>query len=500
MILSVLAFGQENQVDPNGYNIFYHDNGQISSEGYMKNGQPDGYWKTYFETGILKSEGNRLNFLLDSIWKFYNEGGDLILEISYKGDKKNGIRRTIREKEIVEENFVDDIKQGNTMYYFPDGKIRKTVPFVDGLENGLALEYNENGIIVNLIEYKKGFIVNREKINRRDKNGLKQGKWMYFYQDAIVRQEGTYRNDKKNGYFKDYDKDGNLITVSKYIDDILQEDVAELVELEVRTDYYPGGQVKTIASYKDGVPEGVRREYSEDGIIKMAYIFSKGVIIGEGIMNEEGAKDGVWKEYFSNGNLRAEGKYKDGKRIGGWKFYHENGNLEQTGNYNDYGELDGTWRWYYTSGELLREESYFTGLADGHMIEYSEEGDVITEGDYIEGYEDGLWIFESEYHKEEGSYRDGLRNGQWKTYFADGQLSFSGDFIDDNPNGRHTWYWDNGQIKDDGRYIMGRKEGDWTKYNYDGTVFLVISYKNGVEKRYDGIKIKPEIIEEVYEE
>jgi hypothetical protein len=43
---------------------------------------------------------------------------------------------------------------------------------------------------------------------------------------------------------------------------------------------------------------------------------------------------------------------------------------------------------------------------------------------------------------------------------------------------------------------MGRKDGDWITFNYDGTPFLVISYKNGIEKSYDGIKIKPGPTEE----
>ncbi|MCD4681450.1 MAG: hypothetical protein K8S00_13780, partial [Bacteroidales bacterium] len=62
-------------------------------------------------------------------------------------------------------------------------------------------------------------------------------------------------------------------------------------------------------------------------------------------------------------------------------------------------------------------------------------------------------------------------------------------------NGKHIYYWDNGKRKDEGFYIMGKKEGDWFKYKYDGSAFLIIKYKNGIEKQYDGIKIKPEISE-----
>ena len=69
--------------------------------------------------------------------------------------------------------------------------------------------------------------------------------------------------------------------------------VAELTKLEVRRDYYPGGQVKIAATYnKEGNLEGVRREYAEDGSIAKSYIFRNGMMIGEGIVTEKGEKDG----------------------------------------------------------------------------------------------------------------------------------------------------------------------------------------------------------------
>jgi hypothetical protein len=36
---------------------------------------------------------------------------------------------------------------------------------------------------------------------------------------------------------------------------------------------------------------------------------------------------------------------------------------------------------------------------------------------------------------------------------------------------------------------MGRKEGDWIYFSYDGLPFIIVSYKNGIEERYDGIQI-----------
>jgi antitoxin component YwqK of YwqJK toxin-antitoxin module len=495
-LMMYLVQAQKNEINPNGYNVFYYENGQISSEGYMKDGKPDGYWKTYFENGILKSEGNRRDFLLDSIWKFYDEKGKLVVEITYLNDKKNGIRRTIQENETIEEHFVDDIKQGPTLYYYPDGKKKKMVPFVNGLEDGTAYEYDDEGTVITLITYKKGYIVNRDKINRKDRNNLKQGKWMYFYENGVVRLEGTYKDDKKNGYFKEYDRKGNLIKTEKYLEDVIQEDVAELVELEIRTDYYPSGNIKTVASYKDGVPEGVRREYSEDGRILATYVFDEGVITGQGIMNEQGIRTGPWKELYPDGKTKAEGMYKDGKKTGRWKYYYPDGTIEQEGAYDDDGNLTGEWKWYYNSGKLMRQESYLNGLLDGFSVEYDESGLLVSQGEYIEGLENGFWEYHDGETFEEGTYLNGLRNGEWKSYYAAGQLRFKGEFIDDNPNGRHLSYWDNGNVKEEGRYIMGRKEGDWIKYNDDGTLFLVISYEGGIETKYDGIRIKPDFTED----
>lgn len=498
LVLLAAAFSlqaQDNTINPNGRNVFYHANGKISSEGTMRDGKPDGYWKTYYESGIIKSEGNRKNFELDSLWTFYDETGKANLQINYLNGKKEGIRRTIRENEIIEENFSNDIKQGLTVYYFPDGKIMRTINFENGLENGFAREFDKEGTVITLIEYRRGFVVDRENINRRDRNGLKQGKWKYFYANGKVKTEGTFRDDKRNGYFKEYDEKGMLTDVSKYVNDIRQVEVPELVKLDIRTDYYPDGSVKTRGSYKGDVAEGIRREYAPDGKVVAAYTFKNGNIVAEGIIDDEGIQDGPWKEFYENGSLRSEGMYRNGKRTGKWKFYHSNGNLEQEGNYNNQGNTDGLWKWFYEDGQLLREENYLNGSSEGIFTEYDENGKVIIQGEYVEGLEEGLWTYNLGDHREEGTYRGGMRNGEWKYFYDDGVKSFQGSFIDDNPNGRHIWYWPNGKKKDEGEYLMGIKVGDWIQYNSDGTVFMVITYQNGVEKKYDGVKIKPEFTE-----
>ena len=74
------------------YHIFTYPNGQVSSEGLLRDGRPDSLWKTYYENGQLKSIGIRRDFLLDSTWIFFTETGDTNLVINYRKDLKNGMR------------------------------------------------------------------------------------------------------------------------------------------------------------------------------------------------------------------------------------------------------------------------------------------------------------------------------------------------------------------------------------------------------------------------
>jgi antitoxin component YwqK of YwqJK toxin-antitoxin module len=491
-------FSQDTTVIKNGYQKFYYKSKVLSSEGMMRNGQPDGYWKAYYENGKLKSEGSRKNFELDSLWIFYNEKGQRILDVNYKDGKKNGIKTTYLEQEKIQEIFKNDIKEGFTRYYYPDGKIKTEIPFVKGLEQGFGKEYSREGDIITLIEYKRGFVVERLKINRRDHNNLKQGRWYTFYNSGNVHIEGSYQDDLKDGYFKEYAENGDLLNVDKYVKDVKQAEAQEIRKLDVKNEYYPDGKIKSSGTYRDGIQEGIYREFSPVGQITHSKIYDMGTLTGEGIVKEDGSRDGHWRDLYPDGKVKAEGDYNNGKEVGEWKYYYPDGKLEQDGKFTSTGKFHGIWKWYYNSGQLMREEEYNNGFKDGIHTEYDESGKKIEEGEYVNDLEDGPWFTTIGDYFERGLYRDGLKNGKWISYHlvttnekTDSVLSFSGSFIEDNPDGKHIYYWDNGRIKDEGFYLMGKKDGDWIKYEYDGTPFLVITYRNGMETKYDGVKIKP---------
>ena len=348
LIVSLITFAQE--INPNGKNIFYYENGKISSEGNFKNGKPEGLWKTYFETGELKSIGNRKNSLLDSVWNFYNKEGVLLKSINYKNDLFEGVTKNYNTEGFLvkTENFIAGKKEGFTYTFFENGNIKSKTNYINNKKEGLAFEYNLEGAPVRISRYENDFIRTTDVINQVDKNGLKQGKYMEFYEGLDqVKWEGEYLNDLKNGYFREYSTKGILLSTTKYSLGEVVENAEELQNLEIKTTYYTNGIISSLNSYRDGVLEGVSKNYDSSGAVTNAKIYRNGKLLSEGIIDDEGIKQGFWKEYFlETGKVKAEGEFKEGARFGEWKFYFETGEIEQTGKYTLGGLEQGKWKWY----------------------------------------------------------------------------------------------------------------------------------------------------------
>lgn len=479
-----------------GYHIFKYPNGSISSEGFIKNGKPEGFWQSYYVTGIKKSEGKRTNFLLDSIWVFYDQAGDTTEKINYLFGKKNGYYYKygkdplkgiyVRSKEL----YAGDRKEGSAYVYFPDGKIKQTTFYNNGKKEGLSREFDSNGNVITLYEYNNDFLISRERINRTDEKGQKQGEWKEFYPNGSIKTEKTFKDDQLHGYYKEYDNRGKLALTMLYENgSIVKSSVEDESDIEIINRYDQQGKIIYSGPYRNDIPVGVHREYSAEGSVTNAYIYNDtGVLLSEGIVDEAGNRNGKWKDLSSDGRVIAEGQYSNNRRSGTWKFYNTNGKLEQTGAYNN-GRPDGIWKWYYENGNLLREEEYFQGQRDGTFTEYSITGEIISQGQYTDGETNGQWKYKSGDNTEEGKYIVGLRDGIWKSYYPDGKLRFRGNYIQGNPDGAQTYYYENGKIKEEQYYSMGIRQRTWKKYNEEGFPFLSITYKDDAETSINGVKI-----------
>lgn len=488
VVLNTFGFAQDTLTPPN-YKIFYYPNGQKSSEGIIENGKPNGYWRSYNEKGVLVSEGNRKDFQLDSTWIFYGPDGAKSVEINYKNGLKNGTRIQYFEDEYIIETYKSDTLIISVETFYSDGKIKKSVPIVDGKKHGWEKEFDTTGLVVSIANYYGGILTRREQINRTDNFGFKQGNWKFFWPNGNIKEEGSFYNNKKNGFFKYYDTFGNFLSVEKWENDNIILDAPETKTLDMKTAYHPNGKPSITATFYKGVPEGIRREYDTLGNVIKGYVFYKGWMRYEGVTDLNGNRQGLWKEYYETGELRSIGKYKDSKMVGDWKFFYPNQEIEIYGSYKN-GKKDGMWQWFYPNRQLLMEENWDDGIKEGTFVEYDEYGNILTKGNYVENSEEGEWIYKNRGVVEIGSYFDGMKTGLWKTWFENGNLAYEIEYEQDLYNGKYISFWENGKKREYGQYITGIQVGIWVKCDEDGTPYLNTTYKDGKEIQWNQYQIK----------
>ncbi len=489
LLVCMMPLRAQDTVPGNGYTIFRYPSGVKSSEGYLVNGQPDGWWKSYDEKGRLVSEGNRKNLLLDSLWTFYVDGRKSFT-IHYQDGKKHGEQIQYFPREYTVSQWRQDTIVGAVRTYDTAGWLKKTVPYFEGKPHGMAKEFDKTGLVVAVANYYRGVMSRRERINRTDEHGLKQGSWKFFWDNGQLKMEGNFLNGKKHGFFKFYDESGNFLYVEKYENDQLITDAKETKQLEKRMAYHSNGQPSIITTYYNGKQDGIRREFDAEGKITKGYVFEEGWMRYEGITDMNGLRQGLWKEYYPTGELRSKGKYKNSKPVGEWNFYFIDKTVEITGEYNSKGEKQGEWIWFYTTGDTMIVAHYEDGDAEGEYVEYDEDGTPLVKGNYVAGYEEGIWLYRNGDAVEKGRYEGGKQEGLWKTTYENGHSAFEIRYDGGVRHGKYTAYWENGNIKTTGKYVSGLQDGPWTYYNEDGIVVLTTLFSEGKEIKWNDYTIK----------
>ena len=490
-----------------GFIRYYYKNGAVSSEGVVRNNKPDGYWRNYYEDGSFKSEGNRVNFLLDSTWTFYNPDGHIAEQINYRNDAKNGYTfsyDTVKIKDTIKYYLKSKVlfylgkREGLSYFYAKNGKLLNTINYSNDKRHGYGKIYNSDSIVTTLITYFNGYQTSNEKINRSDTKNLKQGRWIDFYPNENKHIERFYLDDKLHGIYREYDLAENLIKETTYINGIEHkpEKQQQKVELkaEVKTDYYPNGNLKYDGAFVNKIPVGIHKEYAENGKLIIAKNYSStGKLTDEGLYDDKGLRTGHWKVYDTVENyLCAEGDYEKGLKEGLWKFYFPDATLEQEGYYL-YDEPDRDWIWYFPDGKIRIQESYLSGKLEGLSKEFDNQGNIIAEGPYFDNEKKGKWVYNIGILSQKGAYDFNEQHGEWEmTYVSSGKKYFVGSFKNGDANGKHYWYYPDGRIMLAGEFRAGKPHNEWKYYDEMGNIYKSFEYRNGNITKIDNVKIKEE--------
>ena len=94
----------------------------------------------------------------------------------------------------------------------------------------------------------------------------------------------------------------------------------------------------------------------------------------------ESPPEGPYETFYSNGQLKEKGTYKDGKRDGAWEQFHDAGQLKSKGNFNN---GDGLLKWFDKEGQWLSTEKWAEGEGGERRLDEFDENDQLIQRTYL---------------------------------------------------------------------------------------------------------------------
>ncbi|MET6990055.1 toxin-antitoxin system YwqK family antitoxin [Sediminicola arcticus] len=188
-------------------------------------------------------------------------------------------------------------------------------------------------------------------------NGKIDGEYLeYYYGNGNLKEKNTYEKGKKTGPYKKFTENGEVLISGNFLGYKKNDEWLE---------YYSNGNQKQVGHYIDGM------------------------------------QTGEWKYFYDNGKLRAEGNYKNGDgsnfgtigipingRFGIWKFYFEDsGKIESEREFKN-GLLDGKFTQYYSNGQVKFKGTFKDHKENGIIEVYDEYGIL----NYNAMFENGVLI------------------------------------------------------------------------------------------------------------
>ena len=203
--------------------------------------------------------------------------------------------------------------------------------------------------------------------NKTDEKGRKQGLWMKRHPDNTVPQyKGRFKDDKPQGRFYFYYPSGKTKAVVDY------ENNGKLARSVM---FHETGEIMGKGKYVNEKKDSVWTYYDRKGLISMKEPYKEGELHGEKIVYytpnkrtgedriaeitnfKNGVAHGEWKQYFTNGTVKAEGVFVDGNYDGTFTYYHPNGKKSSVKRYKN-AVLHGWQRVFDENGKKLDEKLY----------------------------------------------------------------------------------------------------------------------------------------------
>ena len=394
---------------PNGPCTLYNEHGIMCFEGSFINGYRQGRGKEYDENGnklndCLFCQGRKYIAMsqMDGYWKEYDDNGNI---------------KSICKKD-------NEGRNEGLCYFYENGKISKISIWKEGNEqpfSGYFKLFDEPNSI-----WIEGYCDNGRKLN-------------------------MIRLSQMDGYWKEYDDNGNIKSICKKDNEGRYEGLCY---------FYENGKISKISIWKEG------NEISTNGSCKIYDEPQK--VWYEGYF-KDGYRDGKCIEYDEKGKIIYEGFYRNGNRLSRikemksyWKERDCHGNLLRVCQLDEDGRFDGL-SYIYLNGCIDKVSRWEAGKEIEVIKEFS--GNTMTE------FKNGKMIYSGGYRKSILSHYQ--REGEGKEYNVDGvTLLYEGYLKNGKRNGQGKLY-ENSNIVYDGEWKQGLKK---THYYFFMTLIFAVMF------------------------
>ena len=280
---------------------------------------PDNGAKTdyYYDGYSIQAEYTLKNGLLNGTLKSYYQNGNLKKTGNYINGKENGLFKEYNEDGSIniEYSMKDGEMNGAFKTYYENGQVKKTGGFLNGKQNGKFYEYAENGWLD--AEYT---MLNDEL------NGT-----LTIYNQNKKYEEKQYTNGALNGQYKKYiyNDDGSLFLIQNgQYENELENKIWTLSIIEENNKQ----RVLNSTTYENGVKNGNFQLAQGDSLIFGNYMNDK--LDGDYKIYIDFTRmliGGIIRTDTANMNLLCEGKYYNDLKTGVWRYFDLTGSLSKTG-------------------------------------------------------------------------------------------------------------------------------------------------------------------------
>jgi antitoxin component YwqK of YwqJK toxin-antitoxin module len=209
-----------------------YDNDVLVGEGMIDSlGRRVGDWQLYYPDGLLRAKGKYVMGMKEGPWQYFFANGKSEQTGSYK----------------------NDLPTGAWKWYYLSGALHRDEIYRGGKEDGMAIEYDSLGAIINEGEYI---------------SGAKNGPWRLTISDH--KEEGSYLDGERDGVWIWYHANGK-----KSFEGAFQAGIP----VDRHKYWYPNGQVQMTGKYEAGEMTGRWDYYDVNGLLSLQLDYKEGQVV-----------------------------------------------------------------------------------------------------------------------------------------------------------------------------------------------------------------------------